>query len=131
MDTRSETIATLSAAEVADLERLSAILRALADEKRLKMLYLLTGGELCVCEIMEALDIAQALASHHLGVLRDAGLVRDRRDARWVYYSLNAPALAELERLMARLASPAPRPGERPRSPRCQSPNPEASDDEQ
>ena len=100
-------VPVLSAEEVCQLERLSAQLRAVADEKRLKMLYLLMPGELCVCKIMAALGISQALASHHLGVLRDAGLVHDRRDARWVYYSLNASAFDELQQLLAGLAGAA------------------------
>jgi DNA-binding transcriptional ArsR family regulator len=94
---------TLSTDEALRLERLSGLLRVLADEKRLTMVYLLAGGELCVCRIMEALGISQALASHHLGVLRQAGLVHDRRDARWVYYSLDPLALAELERFLFHL----------------------------
>ncbi len=97
----------LNVEEAQQLEDLSRLLRAVADEKRLKMLYLLLPGELCVCKIMAALGISQALASHHLAVLRDAGLVRDRRDARWVYYSLNPAAFRELQGLMARLGRPA------------------------
>ncbi len=100
-------VPVLSIEEVRQLERLSAQLRAVADEKRLKMLHLLLPGELCVCKIMAALGISQALASHHLGVLREAGLVHDRRDARWVYYSLNASAFDELQLLLAGLASAA------------------------
>ncbi len=84
------------AVATAEVEELASLLRTIADEKRLKMLYLLTGGELCVCDIMDALGISQSLASHHLGVLRQAGLVRDRRDAQWVYYSINVERLAEL-----------------------------------
>jgi ArsR family transcriptional regulator len=96
-------VTTLTADEGLRLERLSGLLRVLADEKRLTMVYLLAGGELCVCRIMEALGISQALASHHLGVLRQAGLVHDRRDARWVYYSLDPSTLAEVERFLFQL----------------------------
>jgi ArsR family transcriptional regulator len=107
MEIRQGTVPTLSPAEVQNLARRAALLRVAGEEKRLRMLYLLTQGELCVCNIMEALDISQALASHHLGVLREAGLVFDRRDARWVYYSLNPAAVSELGRYLERLADAA------------------------
>ena len=76
---------------------LSDLLRVIADEKRLRILKLLTRREMCVCEIMEQLGLPQSLASHHLAVLRQAGLVQDRRNAhQWVYYSINPRQLAEL-----------------------------------
>jgi ArsR family transcriptional regulator, arsenate/arsenite/antimonite-responsive transcriptional repressor len=61
----------------------------LADEARLKMLWLLFNHrELCVCDLMAALDITQSKASRHLGTLRHAGLVSDRREGTWSYYAL-------------------------------------------
>lgn len=63
--------------------------KVLADEARLKMLWLLFNHEeLCVCDIMEALEITQSKASRHLVTLRHAGLVSDRKDGLWSYYSL-------------------------------------------
>jgi len=88
------------------LEKLAAELRVIADERRLCILYLLTSGEQCVCEITEALGISQPLASHHLGVLREAGLVRDRRDARWIYYSINVECLQEINACYGQLFDP-------------------------
>lgn len=76
--------------------RLSSILRVIADEKRLRILQLLVQQESCVCEIMARLELGQSLVSHHLAVLKQAGLVRDRRDAQWVYYSIDQENLAEL-----------------------------------
>jgi len=78
------------------LAELSSILRVIADEKRLRILKLLTQQEMCVCDIMEQLGLSQSLVSHHLGVLKRAGLVQDRRDAQWVYYSMDPGRLAEL-----------------------------------
>lgn len=75
---------------------LAAMLRVIADENRLRILGLLSQREMCVCDIMEQLGLSQPLASHHLGVLRQAGLVCDRRDAQWVYYSIESGRLAEL-----------------------------------
>jgi len=78
------------------LAELAAMLRMIADENRLRILKLLTRHEMCVCDIMAELGLSQPLASHHLGVLRQAGLVCDRREAQWVYYSIAPERLAEL-----------------------------------
>ena len=71
----------------------AARFRALGDETRLRLLELLTAGERNVAELMELTELGQSLISHHLRALREAGLVRDRRDGRWVYYSIAEPAL--------------------------------------
>ena len=68
--------------------------RALGDETRLLLLELLSPGERCVADLMDATGLGQSLVSHHLRTLRAAGLVRDRRDGRWIYYSLVEPSLA-------------------------------------
>ncbi len=68
--------------------------RALGDETRLLLLELLSPGEQCVADLMDATGLGQSLVSHHLRTLRTAGLVHDRRDGRWIYYSLAEPALA-------------------------------------
>ena len=72
-------------------------MKALSDEKRLRILEQLAGGERCVCDLTDALDSGQSLLSFHLKTLRDAGLVSDRRSGRWVHYSINHDALADLE----------------------------------
>nr|NIQ55727.1 winged helix-turn-helix transcriptional regulator [Gemmatimonadota bacterium]NIR38017.1 winged helix-turn-helix transcriptional regulator [Actinomycetota bacterium]NIS32583.1 winged helix-turn-helix transcriptional regulator [Actinomycetota bacterium]NIU65809.1 winged helix-turn-helix transcriptional regulator [Actinomycetota bacterium]NIW29359.1 metalloregulator ArsR/SmtB family transcription factor [Actinomycetota bacterium] len=64
------------------------LFQALADENRLRIVTALLDGERCVCELMERLDLGQSLLSHHLRTLKEAGLVSDRRDGRWVHYSL-------------------------------------------
>lgn len=71
---------------IADRARL---FHALSDETRLAVLELLRSGERCVCELQDALDAAQSRLSFHLKVLREAGLVRDRKEGRWSYYALN------------------------------------------
>jgi ArsR family transcriptional regulator len=78
------------------IERTAALLGAIAHPKRLAIVSALARRELCVCELVDALGLPQPLVSHHLAALRGAGLVRDRRDAHWVYYSLVPAALAEL-----------------------------------
>jgi ArsR family transcriptional regulator len=69
-------------------DRKSRIFKALADSTRLRILGLLTVREMCVCEIMVALSLTQPTASHHLKILENAGLVRDRKEGKWVFYSL-------------------------------------------
>ncbi|HXG45140.1 MAG TPA: metalloregulator ArsR/SmtB family transcription factor [Gemmatimonadales bacterium] len=68
--------------------RLARVCHALSDETRLRILGLLGRGERCVCELTAALDAGQSRLSFHLKVLKDAGLVEDRREGRWVYYAL-------------------------------------------
>lgn len=75
---------------------LASTLRVISDVNRLRILSLLVRQESCVCDIMMALDLGQSLVSHHLGVLRRAGLIQDRHDAQWVYYSIDPEKLTEL-----------------------------------
>lgn len=85
--------------------RLLPALRALADLSRLRIVALLREREQCVCHLIETLGLSQGTISHHMRVLKQAGLVCDRRDdsdARWVYYSL-APEAREVGRLIADL----------------------------
>ena len=84
------------------LAQLSSFLKALCEENRMRILCFLMQGQRSVCDLAACLDLPQNLVSHHLGVLRDSGLVtarRDARDARWVYYSVDRAALAQLNAL--------------------------------
>lgn len=72
----------------ADVERLEQVFRALGDDIRLQILALLAHGEVCVCDIHEALGIPQPTASRHLAYLRRNGLVVGRRDGLWIHYRL-------------------------------------------
>ena len=83
------------------IAELAGLLKALGDPTRLAIAALLARREHCVCDLMAILRLPQSTCSHHLGVLRRAGLVRDRRDpgdARWAYYSLVPAAVAALRR---------------------------------
>jgi ArsR family transcriptional regulator, arsenate/arsenite/antimonite-responsive transcriptional repressor len=87
----------------------SRLFKALGDDTRLRIVALLSHGELCVCHIQEALGITQSNASRHLSVLRAAGIVEDRREGTWVYYRLTPPkdpdcarALREIVRTFAK-----------------------------
>ena len=93
-----------------DLSALAERLRVLAEPKRLLILNLLMEGVQCNCELGGALDLAPNLISHHLRILREAGLVdveRDPVDARWVYYSVNRRALDDLNRTYGAFFDPA------------------------
>jgi ArsR family transcriptional regulator len=84
--------------------RRADLFHALSDETRLAILEMLRGGERCVCDLQDDLDAAQSRLSFHLKVLREAGLVRDRKAGRWSYYALNADRLAEVEAFARDLA---------------------------
>lgn len=77
--------------------------RALGDETRLRLLELLTTGEKSVGELMASTELGQSLVSHHLRTLREAGLVIDRREGRWVYYSIAGPALKRVRLVLYEL----------------------------
>lgn len=96
--------------------RTAALFHALSDEKRLRILSFLRSGEHCVCELTETLALPQSLLSFHLKTLRDAGLVTDRREGRWVYYALATRALEEARDAIDALSAEA---APRTRAARC------------
>jgi len=98
-------VPTLSGTE---RRRLAQCCHALSDETRLKILDRLSAGERCVCELSAAVGAAQPRLSFHLKTLKDAGLVRSRPDGRWMHYSLNPEALADVRAWLQRLTA-APR----------------------
>ena len=86
------------AEKVANLDKIdkqSKFFKALADNTRLRILSLLTVREMCVCEVMVALGLTQPTASHHLGILENVGLVKNRKEGKWVFYSIVNPELFE------------------------------------
>lgn len=85
--------------EYAAPDVLPDVFQALSDSRRLEILRLLTGGERCVCELTDVVGARQSLLSFHLKTLKNAGLVRDRRSGKWVYYSLNYQTLEDLKAL--------------------------------
>ena len=86
-------------------ERATRLFHALSDQTRLSILQRLRFGERCVCDLTDALDAAQSRLSFHLKVLKDTGLVTDRREGRWMYYTLNTDALAEVGEFVEGMAS--------------------------
>jgi len=98
-------------------ESASRRFHALADETRLKIIDRLRDGEDCVCNLTGPLGTRQSLLSFHLRTLKDAGIIQDRKEGRWVYYSLNLDVLDELVTALEALKKP--RKGLRLVSPRC------------
>lgn len=71
------------------MQDLLDIFKALSDETRLRILKLLERGELCVCDIVTALDMSQPKVSFHLNALKGAGLIKDRKQGKWIHYRLD------------------------------------------
>ena len=83
---------------------IASTLKALADPVRLRLFSLIAshaGGEACVCDISGDLDVSQPTISHHLKVLRDAGLLTSQRRASWVYYAVVPEAMANLSAVLS------------------------------
>ena len=91
----------MTTATTRSLEKAVRLFHALSDETRLRLLEQLREGEQCVCELTDVFKTGQSRLSFHLRVLKDAGLVTDRPEGRWIYYSLNRDALREVEDLVA------------------------------
>ena len=77
------------------MEQLVSAAKAFADPTRVRILSALREGELCVCEICDALGVTQSTLSTHLQVIRDAGLVSARKEGKWIYYTI-APSAKRL-----------------------------------
>lgn len=75
------------------------IFRALAEESRIRIVYLLIKKELCVCEIEMILDMTQSNASRHLSKLKNAGIVSIRKESQWVYYRISKRFIEENSKL--------------------------------
>ena len=88
----------------AEAERMAAIAKALADPVRLQLVDVLRkhAGKVCVCELVPLFDLSQPTVSHHLGVLRKAGIVDSERNGLWAYYYVNDEALEEVSRWLTR-----------------------------
>lgn len=91
----------------AEVEQHTARLKALSNAVRLRMVDLIYhgGGEICVCEFEEHFDLSQPTISHHLKVLREAGLIKSRKEGTYVYHRVDESAFTGLARLMDRLST--------------------------
>ncbi len=87
------------------------ICKAMGDANRLKIVKMLSDGEKCGCRLLERFSITQPTLSHHMKNLVDCGLVNDRKQGKWHYYSLNPDALAFLRTFLDKLAGKEPTEG--------------------
>jgi ArsR family transcriptional regulator, arsenate/arsenite/antimonite-responsive transcriptional repressor len=88
--------------------RIAPLLKALADPVRLRLLSLVgshVDGEACVCDLNDAFDLSQPTISHHLKVLHDSGLLERSKRGVWVYYRVNASAMADVAQLLGTTAA--------------------------
>ena len=93
----------MAATAALDVRSFSRLFKALGDETRLRIVALLSHGELCVCHLEEALRLPQPNVSRHLGILRAAGVVEPRREGSWVYYRLARQGDGDCERQLKTL----------------------------
>ena len=89
--------------ERTEAERMAAVAKALGDPIRMQLVDVLrkNAGRVCVCELVPLFDLSQPTISHHLKVLREAGIVGSEREGLWAYYFVNTDALDELRRWLA------------------------------
>ena len=93
------------------LDKIAEFYKALGDETRLKIIEMLFEHEMCVCEIIDQLALSQPAISHHLKILKHAGILQDTKEGKWIYYSLNPDVFSlvysgEEEALLASYAQP-------------------------
>src|SRR5207249_11452275 len=83
-----------------DTAQVARWFHALADETRVQIVEMLSHKERCVCELEQVLDVAQSKLSFHLKVLKDAGLLADRKEGRWMYYNLQRETRDKMDAYM-------------------------------
>lgn len=93
-----------SATKLEDVRPLTRLFRALGDETRIRIIALLSHGELCVCHVESALDISQPNCSRQLGILKAAGIVDSRREGTWVYYRIVEQEVESVQSVLGVLA---------------------------
>ncbi len=82
------------------MEKMAVYFKALSETTRLKIVITLLKGEQCVCKIIDEMQLSQPAVSHHMKILKQAGLVKARREGKWIHYSLNKDAFKEMEKLL-------------------------------
>lgn len=95
---------TGGALDTAAAERLAATFKALADPARVKLVSLIAasaGGEACICDLTEPLELSQPTVSHHMKLLVDSGLVSRDQRGKWAYYRVNHEALEQISAAVA------------------------------
>lgn len=82
---------------------IAKVCKALGDENRVKIMKMLTVGEMCACKLLEAFNITQPTLSHHMKILTDCNLVSMRKDGKWIYYSINCERFSQFKTVIAEI----------------------------
>ncbi len=89
------------------MKKLINFFRAIGEETRVKIILMLFKEEMCICDLIEELNLSQSAVSHHVKILKQAELVNDRRCGKWTYYSINKPGFkAHLEHMQEEFVKP-------------------------
>lgn len=99
--------ARIEAIDATHAEHVASVLKALADPSRLRILAMVSGaesGEACICDLTEPLGLSQPTVSHHMRILREAGVVESERRGKWVHFRIAADAPPEVAAVLGRLA---------------------------
>lgn len=80
-----------------DAKRTAVIFKAFCDENRIKILQLLQSGEKCACKLLEELNITQPTLSHHMKILCDSGIVKSRKEGKWMHYSISQSGISNAQ----------------------------------
>lgn len=89
-----------------DFAQGSLLLKALSDETRVRIMHILSCGELCACDILKYFDLTQPTLSHHMAVLTVSGLVETRKEGKWTYYSISGNSVRFLTGFMDSILMP-------------------------
>ena len=84
-------------------EQFVGIMESLSDPIRINILELMMNGEICVCDIVKVTGLSQSKISYHIKILKDSGLISDRKEGRWVYYKLDLEVLSDIQNWMGNL----------------------------
>ncbi|MGD9569144.1 MAG: ArsR/SmtB family transcription factor [Sedimentibacter sp.] len=91
--------------EEKDFEENYKVMKALSDINRMKILNILTNGEMCACKILEEFNIKQPTLSHHMKVLTECGLVISKKEGKWMHYKLNVEKIECFQKFITNLTS--------------------------
>lgn len=82
---------------------IAKVCKALGDENRVKIIKMLTVGEMCACKLLEAFNITQPTLSHHMKILTDCNLVSMRKEGKWAYYSINCERFSQFKTVITEI----------------------------
>ena len=84
-----------------DERKTALIFKAFCDENRIRIVKMLRNGEKCACRLLEEINVTQPTLSHHMKILCDSGVVRGRKEGKWVHYSIDPAGAEQARRLLA------------------------------